>query len=358
MSAPSAAASGLDDLTRLVAGGDVLVLTGAGISTDSEIPDYRGPSGRLRHSLPMTFQRFTASARERRRYWARSHVGWPRVAAARPNPGHRAVAAWEAAGLLTGTVTQNVDGLHGEAGSQDVVDLHGRLDRVVCLECGERRPRLEVALRLEALNPGFRERAGWGPTPDRPDGDVLLDEQAVDGFRVAGCRSCGGVLKPDVVFFGEGVPGRRFAAALGRLDRSRALLVLGSSLAVGSGYRFVTRARDLGLPVAIVTRGRTRGDPHAALKIEAGLSRTLPALARGPGCRGGPAADPPPGDRPAAAEQPPCATASPRARAGGTRGAAPGGPRSEPSQGCQYGAARSGSIGPGGPPPGPFGPGP
>lgn len=268
-------ATALDALTELVVAGDVLVLTGAGISTDSGIPDYRGPTGELRSSLPMTFQRFVESEEERRRYWARSHVGYPRVARAEPNASHRAVAAFEREGLLSGTVTQNVDGLHSEAGSEHVIDLHGRLDQVVCLGCGDRRHRLEMGLRLDVLNPGFREAAEWRRTAERPDGDVALDEGRIHGFRIPACRACGGVLKPDVVFFGECVPRERFAEALGRLDRSRALLVLGSSLRVGSGYRFVTAARTRGLPVAIVNRGATRGDRHADLKIDAGLRQTL-----------------------------------------------------------------------------------
>lgn len=278
---PAPTAEQLDASAAFVATGGVLVLTGAGISTDSGVPDYRGPTGELRHDLPMTFDRFTSSERERRRYWARSHVGWPRLAGAQPNRAHRAVASLEDAGLLTGTVTQNVDGLHAKAGSRDVVDLHGRLDRVVCLGCGARRPRVEVGLRLDVLNPGFRGSVTWRPTPDRPDGDVVIDEDAVDGFRVPACRGCGGVLKPDVVFFGERVPRRRFADALARLDRSRALLVLGSSLAVGSGYRFATAAVKRGLPVAIVNRGVTRGDRHATLKVDGGLCETLgPVAAR------------------------------------------------------------------------------
>ena len=278
---PTATRTDLHALRDLVAGGHVLVVTGAGISTDSGIPDYRGPGGRLRHALPMTYQRFTSSEHQRRRYWARSHVGWPRVAAARPNVSHRAVASLEHAGLLSGTVTQNVDGLHTRAGSRDVIDLHGRLDRVVCLDCREVRPRLEIGLRLDVLNPGFRERVTWGPTSDRPDGDVQLDDEAVATFVLADCRSCGGPLKPDVVYFGEHVPRERFAAALGCLDRSRVLLVLGSSLQVGSGYRFVTAAKRRGLPIAIVNRGVTRGDPHADLRIDAGLADVLPAVIDG-----------------------------------------------------------------------------
>jgi NAD-dependent SIR2 family protein deacetylase len=252
-----------------------LVLTGAGASTDSGIPDYRGPSGRQRHADPMTFQRFTRSEEERRRYWARSHLGWGWIAQAKPNTTHLAVARLQEAGLLTGVVTQNVDGLHTAAGARDVIDLHGRLDAVVCLVCGLRRPRLEIALRLEAVNPGFRDAITAATGQLRPDGDVALPDEVVNGFRPVACRRCGGVLKPDVVYFGEAVPRDRFYAALSLIDRSAALLVLGSSLRVGSGYRFVTRAAKQGVPVVIVNRGQTRGDHHAALKIDGDLSTVL-----------------------------------------------------------------------------------
>ncbi|MBW3657629.1 MAG: NAD-dependent protein deacetylase [Actinobacteria bacterium] len=277
--APVTAAIGTTDaLTDLVGRGRVLVVTGAGVSTDSGIPDYRGPTGKLRNALPMTYDRFVGSEHERRRYWARSHLGWQTIAAARPNPCHLAVAALDRAGLLTGTVTQNVDGLHTTAGSRDVIDLHGRLDAVVCIDCGDRRPRLEVMLRLDVVNPGFRERHGAAGSL-RPDGDVALPEDAVAGFRVVSCRRCGGVLKPDVVFFGEHVPRERFVRALGLLERSSALLVLGSSLTVGSGFRFVTAAVRRGLPVAIVNRGVTRGDRFAACRLDADLAEVLQPLA-------------------------------------------------------------------------------
>lgn len=262
-------------LRAFAAGGRLLVLTGAGISTDSGIPDYRGPDGVQRHASPMTFDRFVGSDLERQRYWARSHVGWRRVASARPNVSHHAVAGMEAAGMVIGVVTQNVDGLHSAAGSSEVTDLHGRLDAVVCLQCATRRPRVEVALRLDAVNPGFT--AAVATDAMRPDGDVVIPEGMVTGFRIVDCRRCGGVLKPDVVFFGESVPRERFRRALELLDQASGLLVLGSSLAVGSGYRFVTAAVQRGLPVAIVNRGATRGDRHATLKIDAPLADVLPA---------------------------------------------------------------------------------
>lgn len=228
-----------------------------------------GTAGRLQRSAPVA---------ERQRYWARSHLGWERIRAARPNPVHHAVAAWQHRGLVDRVVTQNVDGLHTAAGSPDVIDLHGRLDAVVCLGCGDRRPRLELALRLDVVNAGFREAAAGGGPSERPDGDVAVAAEVVDRFRVVDCRRCAGVLKPDVVFFGEHVPRERFHGALGQLDRARALMVLGSSLAVGSGYRMVTAARRRGLPVAIVTRGRTRADHLADLRVDAALAPTLAAV--------------------------------------------------------------------------------
>lgn len=264
-------------LAAVLAAGDVLILTGAGVSTDSGIPDYRGVDGRSRHAAPMTFQRFVGSVEERRRYWARSQLGWPRFAAARPNASHRAVAELGRDGRLTGLVTQNVDGLHTAAGSPDVVDLHGRLDAVVCLGCGVRRPRLEVGLRLDAVNPGFREAATADQRTIRPDGDVELADELIAGFRMVDCRVCGGVLKPDVVYVGESVPRPRFRAALDRVGDAAALVVLGSSLTVGSGYRFVTAAARRNLPIVIVSRGATRGDHHATRKIDAGLAEVLPA---------------------------------------------------------------------------------
>jgi NAD-dependent SIR2 family protein deacetylase len=264
-------------LAALLDRGPALVVTGAGISTDSGIPDYRDPAGRLRHVAPMTYDRFRGSALERQRYWARSHLGWPRFSAARPNVSHLAVTDLQRAGGIVGVVTQNVDGLHAVAGSEDAIDLHGRLDRVVCLGCGVRRPRLEVGLRLDAVNPGFRA-GGHGAGGPRPDGDSELDDERVRRFRVVDCRRCRGLLKPDVVFFGERVPAARFQHALARLDEASSLLVLGSSLMVGSGYRFVTAARRRGLPVAIVNRGVTRGDPHATLRVDARLAPVLVGL--------------------------------------------------------------------------------
>ena len=265
-------------LAEMVSAEGVLVLTGAGVSTDSGIPDYRGPDGVQRVAAPMTYDRFTGSVEQRRRYWARSHLGWERVATARPNAGHAGVVRLQDQGLVSGVVTQNVDGLHTAAGTRDVVDLHGRLDAVVCLGCGDRRSRLEVALRLDAVNPGWRDAAIAGEL--RPDGDLDLPDRLIEDFRIVDCRRCGGVLKPDVVFFGEAVPRDRFRRALGLVETSASLLVLGSSLAVGSGYRIVTAAAHRGIPIGIVNRGATRGDHHATFKLDAGVSDVVTAVAQ------------------------------------------------------------------------------
>ncbi len=274
-------------LAGLVGGGGVVVLSGAGLSTESGIPDYRGPQGALRRHTPMTYQEFTGGPDGRRRYWARSFVGWRHVAAAVPNEGHRVVAALEHAGHVAGVVTQNVDGLHQAAGARRVVDLHGSLDRVVCLGCGATSGRAELDDRLRAANPGFEAeaaRAVAAPGADgavNPDGDVALPDATVAGFVVVDCLVCGsGRLKPDVVFFGETVPRRRVEECLALVDGARVLLVLGSSLTVMSGYRFVLRAAERGIPVAIVNRGPTRGDSRAAVRLDAPLGQVLPDLAR------------------------------------------------------------------------------
>ncbi len=265
----------LEALAQLVADGGVLVLSGAGISTESGIPDYRGPSGAaLRRHAPMTYQAFTRDEVARRRYWARSHVGWRLMTRAEPNDGHRAVAALERAGLLAGTITQNVDGLHQAAGAEQVIDLHGRLDRVICLGCGDLTSRTELDERLTAANVEWRATI----TAVNPDGDVDLPEEQLDGFTVVDCLRCGGVLKPDVVYFGENVPVPRVEQAYAWLASSRSVLVLGSSLTVFSGRRFVVRAAKEGLPVAIVNDGPTRGDEHALLKLETPLGATLTSV--------------------------------------------------------------------------------
>ena len=270
----SAVDTGLDELADLVHDGGVVVLSGAGISTESGIPDYRGPTGAARPSSPMTYQVFTGDPAARRRYWARSHLGWRLIARALPNRGHRAVAALQAAGVVDGIVTQNVDGLHTAAGARDVVELHGTLSRVVCLDCGELSSRAFLDARLREANPEWSAEV----TGVNPDGDVSLPDAALDGFHVVPCVVCGGVLKPDVVFFGETVPPDRVAASFARVEAARVLLVLGSSLKVMSGHRFVLRAAKLGIPVVIVNQGQTRGDAHAALALDAPLGPTLTAL--------------------------------------------------------------------------------
>jgi NAD-dependent SIR2 family protein deacetylase len=277
--------------------GNVAVLSGAGLSTESGIPDYRGPSGQARRGgQPMTYQAFTGSAEARQRYWARSHLGWRHITGATPNPGHRAVALLERAGLVGGIITQNVDGLHQAAGAVSVTELHGSLDRVVCLSCWERSPRQELDARLRAANPGWARgfpaaggAAGAGASGSvepavNPDGDVALEETS--GFVVVDCTSCGGVLKPDVVFFGENVPRPRVASCFEVVSASSALVVLGSSLTVMSGLRYVRHAASLGRPVVIVNQGATRGDSLAVTTIDAPLGATLTAVARELGLAG------------------------------------------------------------------------
>ena len=276
--APADDVAGLAELTALVRAGDVVVLSGAGISTESGIPDYRGPSGAFaRNHTPMTYQAFTRDSLARRRYWARSFLGWRMISRAEPNDGHRAVAALETQGLISRVITQNVDGLHQAGGARDVIELHGSLDRVVCLECGERTDRIELDDRLRAANAGFGGEVD--PENVNPDGDVDLPEDQLDGFVVVDCIDCGGVLKPDVVFFGESVPKERVADCSATVDRAGALLVLGSSLTVYSGRRFVVQATKAGIPVGIVNQGPTRGDECASVRVDAPLGPTLTALA-------------------------------------------------------------------------------
>jgi NAD-dependent SIR2 family protein deacetylase len=268
--------AGIDALADLVADGGVVVLSGAGLSTDSGIPDYRGATGSLRRHTPMTYQTFTGDPRGRHRYWARSFVGWRQIRRARPNDGHRAVGELQAAGLLGGVITQNVDGLHQAGGAREVVELHGGLDRTVCLNCGDVADRAELDERLRAENPHF------GPRTDEinPDGDAELPDDVLDGFVMVGCRACGdGPLKPDVVFFGETVPRDRVERCFDLVQDADTLLVLGSSLTVMSGYRFVLRAAKLGITVAIVNVGPTRGDAKADVRVDAPLGVVLPALA-------------------------------------------------------------------------------
>ncbi len=259
---------------EVLSGRRVAVLTGAGVSTDSGIPDYRGKGAPVR--TPMTAQQFLASEQARRRYWVGSHLGWRTFAASEPNAGHLALADLERAGVVNGVVTQNVDGLHLRAGSHRVVELHGTMRRVFCIHCGQVFDRRDLAERVEAANP-------WITVPDNiklgPDGDALPESS--DGFVIPECSICGSVLKPDVVFFGEYIPPEKFSEAERIVTSSEALIVAGSSLVVNSGIRLVERARRRKLPVVIINRGDTRADRKAAVKINAGTSEVLAALAKG-----------------------------------------------------------------------------
>ena len=259
----------------IVAGGGVVILSGAGLSTESGIPDYRGPSGLARRAEPMTYQTFTGGAAARRRYWARSYQGWRHIAGAVPNAGHRAVAELQRRGLVAGIITQNVDGLHQAAGAQRLIELHGSLHRVVCLGCGQRTSRAALDQRLRAANHGWAAPAAQ----ISPDGDAVLTDEQAASFRMVDCQDCGGALKPDVVFFGENVPRSRVDECYALTGRARALLVLGSSLTVMSGYRFVRHAARLGVPIVIINQGPTRGDEHATLVLHAPLGQALTALA-------------------------------------------------------------------------------
>ena len=251
-----------------------VALTGAGISTDSGIPDYRGPTSV--RATPMQFSEFTGAPEARRRYWARSYQGWRRIGQARPNAGHRALAALERPGGLTGIITQNVDRLHQAAGSRSVIDLHGDIATVVCLACGAKSPRVEMQRRLAALNPDVPPPVRLEHAELRPDGDAVV--QRWSEFVLADCLRCAGPLKPDVVFFGESVPRDRVDRAYAYVDAADVLVVLGSSLTVMSGLRFVRHSAKAGRPVVIINRGATRGDELATLKVEAGCSETLAAL--------------------------------------------------------------------------------
>ncbi|WP_295837603.1 Sir2 family NAD-dependent protein deacetylase [uncultured Microbacterium sp.] len=262
----------IDRAVEVLAGRRIAVLTGAGVSTDSGIPDYRGKGAPTR--TPMTAQQFLSSAEARRRYWVGSHLGWQVFAAAEPNDGHRALADLEQAGVANGVVTQNVDGLHVRAGSSRVVELHGTMRRVGCLQCGQVFDRRDLAERVEADNPWIRlpENVELGP-----DGDVT--PASADGFVVPTCSVCGGTLKPDVVFFGEYIPVEKFREAEQLVHTSEALVIAGSSLVVNSGIRLVERARRRRLPVVIINRGETRADRRATVKIDGSTSDVLRAFA-------------------------------------------------------------------------------
>ncbi|MDM4141871.1 MULTISPECIES: NAD-dependent deacetylase [Mycobacterium] len=272
----TAACAESPELVTVLAGRRIAVLTGAGMSTDSGIPDYRGPDSPPGN--PMTIRQFTGDPAFRQRYWARNHVGWRHMDDTLPNAGHRALAALEDASVVTGVITQNVDLLHSKAGSRNVINLHGTYAQVICLSCGSTVARAALAERLEALNPGFIERAeAIGGLAVAPDADAVVADTA--SFRYLDCERCGGMLKPDIVYFGESVPKDVVAQAYTLVEEADALLVAGSSLTVFSGYRFVRHAAALGIPVAIVNRGGTRGDDLATVKVDGGCSELMVLLA-------------------------------------------------------------------------------
>jgi len=264
-------ASGIGELRQLLAGGGVFVLTGAGVSTDSGIPDYRDERGAWKAREPVQFRDFVASDAVRRRYWARSMLGFPLMARATPNAAHQALAELEKRGALSLLVTQNVDGLHRRAGSASVVDLHGRLDQVRCLGCGAITERAALQAELLARNPGFARASAVV----KPDGDAELSDVDYQRFEVVACAVCGGMLKPHVVFFGENVPVERVTGAMAALEQAKWLLIAGSSLMVFSGFRFARAAARWGVPIAIVNRGMTRADEMSALKIEGNIGQIL-----------------------------------------------------------------------------------
>ena len=265
----------IQDLIHLLQGARCIVLSGAGCSTESGIPDYRGPLTRHKARNPIQFKAFISEAKARQRYWSRSVIGWQRVADAVPNAAHIAIAQMEAGGLLNGVITQNVDRLHHKAGSRQVVELHGTLSEVCCLSCQAVESRVAFQDRLKRLNPHWK-----GTAHDiAPDGDAEVDESQTHTFGVPVCNRCGGTLKPNVVFFGENVPKNRVEAAWSLYDAADVLLVVGSSLAVYSGYRFVLRAKKEGKPIAIVNMGTSRGDEHAQVVVNESVGSVMPQLA-------------------------------------------------------------------------------
>jgi NAD+-dependent protein deacetylase sirtuin 4 len=261
-------------LQQLLVNRRAVALTGAGLSTESGIPDYRGATSRQRPRTPLQHRDFLRDPAVRRRYWARSFVGWPRISGARPNAGHQAVAELERLGIVSGVITQNVDRLHHAAGSRSVIELHGALARARCLGCNSYEPREELQGRMAEMNPAVDVMRAMAA----PDGDADLDAEAVQEFNVPACMACDGVLKPDVVFFGDNVPRPVVDEAFAMVDAAEVLLVLGTSLAVFSGYRFVRRASERNIPIAIVNEGETRGDALATVRIDARLGDVLPAL--------------------------------------------------------------------------------
>ena len=275
MTAPSVDPHHIEPLVALLRGARVLVLTGAGCSTESGIPDYRGPETLRRARNPIRWADYMANESSRRRYWARSMIGWPRMRAAAPNAAHHAIAALEHEGVVSGLITQNVDRLHHAAGSRRIIELHGAIADVRCLDCHHLEARAELQERLEALNHAW----DGGDAETAPDGDAEIPIERLAGFRIAACRACDeGTLKPDVVFFGENVPRTKVDAAFAMLDDADVLLVVGSSLAVFSGFRFVRGAVERERPVAIVNLGPTRGDEHARVRVEGSAGAVMSSL--------------------------------------------------------------------------------
>jgi NAD-dependent SIR2 family protein deacetylase len=270
--APAGEVSRLADILR---GRRATVLSGAGISTESGIPDYRGPTGSLRTRRPIQYREFISSAEARQRYWARSTIGWPRMKEVGPNTGHHAVARLQRAGVVGDIITQNVDGLHQAAGARDVVELHGSLAEVVCLDCGRIESRDNLQERMLEANPGWLTITA----EIAPDGDAEIPRNLTGSFHVPACLHCGGVLKPHLVFFGENVPRQRVDAAAAAVDAGELLWVVGSSLTVWSGFRFAKRAAEAGTPIVITNMGETRGDSLATLRIDAPLGRLLSRVA-------------------------------------------------------------------------------
>jgi NAD-dependent SIR2 family protein deacetylase len=276
--APVPTSDAFTRLIELLRRGPVTVLTGAGLSTASGVPAYRDSAGQWRHAAPIRHQDFLTSDTVRRRYWARSFVGWPRVGQAVPNPGHHALAALEASGAVSTVITQNVDGLHQKAGSRNLIELHGAIRQVRCLSCGATFAREAIQDWLMATNPSFTVNEASASV--LPDGDAALEDASYAGFNVPVCADCAGILKPDVVFFGDNVPRERVQAAMQAVEQAVALLVVGSSLMVYSGYRFAERAHQLGKPVVAINQGVTRADDLLTLKLDADCGATLERVVR------------------------------------------------------------------------------
>jgi len=254
----------------------IFVLTGAGCSTDSGIPDYRDANGTWKHQKPVQYQEFIRNHSTRQRYWARSMQGWPTIAEAIPNRAHRGLVEMERKGIVAGMVTQNVDGLHHKAGQRNVIELHGNVSTVRCLSCSQRYDRSDIQGKLSRLNPAFTDLKA----DIAPDGDAALEQADVSAFSVIECGECAGILKPDVVFFGESVPRPRVEAAFSLLRQSRGMLIVGSSLTVYSGYRFCRFAADNNIPVAAINLGRTRADQELTVKVEMNCAQALSELDR------------------------------------------------------------------------------